>query len=244
MILKSVIEKNLAEISRQITSAAEKVGRNAEEISLIAVTKYAPDEAVAALLELGVRDFGESRQQMLSRRAQKWPREIFPDLRWHFIGPLQKNKMRRVLQVAHLIHSGESLEMLTALNHVAQEEGLRAKVLLEVNLSGEKNKHGFSPETLTRELEQIFTLKNLEIHGLMGMTSLDATETDAHFQFALLRRLRDSLREQIHVFSPDLAAIFRLLSMGMSDDYPVAIMEGASVIRVGSAIFEGISPDI
>ena len=218
--------------------AAEKSGRAAEAVRLVAVTKYEEDEAVSALLDLGVRDLGESRQQTLTRRAELWSEADFPDIRWHFIGPLQKNKMRRVLQAAYLIHSGESLEMLSALNRAAAEETLTARVLLEVNISAEENKHGFRPEELPGVLPEILTLSHLEIHGLMGMTTLDADKKTAHAQFASLRELRETLRAEITRFSPEKAGIFRELSMGMSDDYEIAITEGATMIRVGSAIFE------
>lgn len=238
MPLKSKIHENLTEIHQKILAAAEVAGRSACEIQLVAVTKYAEDEAVAALVELGLRDFGESRQQSLTRRAEMWTENGVADIRWHFIGPLQKNKMRRVLLAAELIHSGESLEMLAALSRVAGEENRRAKVLLEVNISGESAKHGFTPDEIFAQMPQILALPHLEVHGLMGMTALDADENAARAQFASLRVLRDNLREQIGQISPQKAAIFRELSMGMSDDYEIAIREGATIIRVGSAIFE------
>lgn len=233
MPLKSKISKNLAEIYRKIHAT----GRDAGEIRLVAVTKYAEDDAVAALVELGLRDFGESRQQSLTRRAEMWTENGVTDIRWHFIGPLQKNKMRRVVQTAELIHSGESLEMLTAMDRVAGEENRRVKVLLEVNLSGESAKHGFTPAEISSQIAQILALPHLEIHGLMGMTALDADENQARAQFASLRLLRDTLRTEIGQISPQKAEIFNELSMGMSDDYEIAVREGATIIRIGSAVF-------
>ncbi len=237
MSLNSKIENNLTEIHRRVTRAAVTAGRAAEEIRLVAVTKYAEDESVAELVALGLRDFGESRQQSLTRRAEMWAENGVADIRWHFIGPLQKNKMRRVVQTAWMIHSGESLAMLRALDRVAGEENVRAKVLLEVNISGEEAKHGFRPAELGPQLPEILALPHLKIYGLMGMTALDADENAARTQFASLRRLRDTLRHEILQISPEKAGIFQELSMGMSDDFEAAVMEGATIIRVGSAIF-------
>lgn len=219
--------KNLpyGKILEQIQEIACRVGRDAQEILLLAVTKYVSEEEISALYEAGCRDFGENRVPVLERKGRSFQEAGKEDLRWHFIGPLQRNKVRKGLAWATWIHSGESLELLQTIDRIAAEEGILPHVLIEVNLGGESQKHGFSPETLRQSWEEIQALKQIRLEGLMGMTSLDATEKEAHEQFAKLRKLRDEFLPGKH------------LSMGMSDDFPIAIEEGATILRIGSALF-------
>lgn len=215
------------EILAQIRLAAEKNHRSPEEIRLVGVTKYFPDtEEVRALYEAGCRDFGENRLQNLEPKADELRKAgRFPDLTWHFIGPLQRNKARRVLEIADWIHSGESLELLKTLDRLAAELGRKPHVLVEVNLGGEQNKHGFTPQGAREAWNEIRSLTNIRLEGFMGMTSLDATEAQAHAQFASLRTLRDELLPGGQ------------LSMGMSHDFPIAIAEGATLVRIGTALY-------
>lgn len=222
--------QNYAKILSQIADVATSAGRKPEEVRLVGVTKYfSGTKEVEALYNAGCRDFAENRLQVFQEKAETL-RTLHDSeettFRWHFIGPLQKNKARKILQFADVIHSGESLDVLQTLDRISAELNLRRKILVEINLGGEPNKHGFSPEEFRVAFPTIQAFTHLEIVGLMGMTSLDADVTQAHRQFATLRELRDE-------FLPDGE-----LSMGMSDDFPIAIAEGATMVRIGSALFE------
>lgn len=213
----------------QIASAALSAGRKPETVKLVAVTKYfSGTREVEELHEAGCRDFAENRLPVFQpkfealRTLREAPETAF---RWHFIGPLQKNKARKVLLMADTIHSGESLDLLRTLDRLSAELNLRRRVFVEVNLGGEANKHGFSRPELELAWPEIQSFAHLELAGFMGMTSLDADEAEAHRQFASLRLLRDE-------FLPGGE-----LSMGMSHDFPIAIAEGATIVRIGSALF-------
>lgn len=217
-------------ILKQISAAAERSGRRAEDVKLVAVTKYfSGTQEVLALHEAGCRDFGENRLPIFQpkyealKTLQEIPESAF---RWHFIGSLQRNKARKIMQMADLIHSGESLELLETLDRLGEELHLKRSVLLEVNIGGEENKHGFTPEEVRDAFPKILTFQHISISGFMGMTSLDADEAAAHRQFASLRQLRDELLPESE------------LSMGMSHDFPIAISEGATIVRIGTALFQ------
>jgi pyridoxal phosphate enzyme (YggS family) len=158
------------------------------------------------------------------------------NVRWHLIGHLQRNKIRRTLPMASLIHSGDSLRLLTALDAEAAEQHRHCAVLLEVNISGDQAKHGFRPDELAPLLPAIAAMSHLQVRGLMGMASLEGSLAEARRQFASLRELRDELAKNCPP-PIDLAE----LSMGMSGDYEQAIAEGATMVRIGSALLEGIA---
>ncbi|MGN1274428.1 MAG: YggS family pyridoxal phosphate-dependent enzyme [Thermoguttaceae bacterium] len=221
---------NYAKILGQISDAALASGRKPEDVKLIAVTKYfTGTREVEDLYESGCRDFAENRLPVFQPKfealkdLQQTPATAF---RWHFIGPLQKNKARKILQMADVIHSGESLALLQTLDRISAELNLRRRVLIEINIGGEANKHGFSRDEFLEAYPAIQAFTHLELAGFMGMTSLDADEAAAHRQFAFLREIRDE-------FLPGGE-----LSMGMSHDFPIAIAEGATMVRIGSALFE------
>lgn len=222
------IRENLAQIHQRITAACGRAGRDPSEITLLAVTKYASEAAVQALYDLGQRDFGESRPLQLAGRAERFP----PDVRWHLIGHLQRNKASRIVPLVHRIHSVDSLRLLRCLDEAAAKEQRRVSVLLEVNISGEASKDGYSPNGLLMEWADLTTVTHLDIVGLMTMAPLDADVTGVRTVFRGLRRLRDELLNQGPLTLPEL-------SMGMSGDYEIAIEEGATHIRIGSALFEG-----
>ncbi len=221
------------------------------------MTKYARLEWVRELLRLGVRLLGESRPQQFAERvgqielplADASPSGTSPcgvsqtgaadsqvPIEWHFIGHLQRNKVRLVLPHASLIHSVDSPRLLERIHHVAAETGIAPAVLLQVNVSGETTKGGFSPDALEREWPQLAATKPAKIVGLMTMAPASRDPEEARPFFAALRELRDRLARQSppNVMLPEL-------SMGMSGDFDVAIEEGATLIRVGSALFEGMS---
>ncbi len=222
--------RNYESILNQISAAASHSGRRPEDVKLVAVTKYFSGiQEIQNLLESGCRNFGENRLPILQpkyealKEVQNSKDSAF---HWHFIGPLQRNKARKVLEIAEMIHSGESLELLRTLDRLSDELHLRRRVLIEVNIGGEANKHGFTRDELLSAFPEILTFSHLQISGFMGMTSLDADETAAHRQFAALRALRDELLPEGE------------LSMGMSHDFPAAIAEGSTIVRIGTALFQ------
>ena len=185
---------------------------------LLAVSKYAPDAAVAALIAAGQRDFGESRPQSLRDRAERWP-----ECRWHMIGPLQKNKAKYVGRHAAMWHSCDSLELARTV--AAHVEGHTLPVLLQVNIADNPRQRGVRPEDAAALAESLATVEGLELRGLMGMAPQHG---DVRQAFRRLRSLRDEL------FGGSVAE----LCMGMSGDYKTAIEEGATIVRLGSVLFE------
>jgi PLP dependent protein len=224
------IRDNLARVRESIAAAAARSGRAADQIMLVGVTKYVEPAVARLLVETGVADLGESRPQELWRKA-----ESLGDLQlhWHLIGHLQRNKVKRTTEVAALIHSIDSLRLLQEINaHAANNSVSVCDVLLEVNISGDAAKHGFRPEEIEPLIPQIMQLKHVCVQGLMTMSGLESDHKQARGEFAALRELRDKIR-RLH---PPVVE----LSMGMSGDYEIAIDEGATIVRIGSALFEGL----
>jgi PLP dependent protein len=216
----------LAQVRELMADAARKSGRTAEQIELVAVSKTHAAEKVQEAIEAGQLLFGESRVQEARAKIPLLPSR----LRWHFIGHLQRNKIRHALPLFELFHGIDSLALAQEMERIAEEEGIRPRVLLEVNVAGEASKHGFSPEALRRDLEAALSLGRLTIEGLMTLPPL-APQVEASRQyFIALRKLRDQLEAEFDVRLPKL-------SMGMSGDFPIAIEEGATLVRVGTAIF-------
>lgn len=220
------LAERLAAVRSRIVGAARRAGRDPDDIELVAVSKTHPPEAVREAMEAGQAIFGESRVQEARAKAPLLPGR----LRWHFIGRLQKNKVRAALGCFELIHSVDSLELARQINRIAEEEGQRPLVLLEVNVAGESTKFGFSAGDLRAEAEALSELRRLEIAGLMGMAPYAEEAEYSRPYFMKLRELRDEMRETAGWPLPEL-------SMGMSGDYEVAVEEGATLVRVGSAIF-------
>jgi len=217
---------NLERVREQIARAATKIGRDVDEIELVAISKTHPAERVREAHEAGQSLFGESRVQEARVKIPELPSAIH----WHFVGHLQKNKIRHALPLFEMIHSVDSLVLAQEINRIAEEEGLHPCVLLEVNVAGEGSKFGFKPETLRAEMELLLALPRLTIEGLMTIPPL-AEEAEASRKFFVqLRDLRDALEKQFDVTLPHL-------SMGMTNDFPVAVEEGATLVRVGTAIF-------
>jgi PLP dependent protein len=227
------IRENLARIRDQIAAAAARSGRRADEVTLVGVTKYVDVSVARALVEAGLGDVGESRPQELWTKA-----EALSDLpiRWHLIGHLQRNKVRRTLPLVACIHSADSLRLLQEISREAAALGRQVDVLLEVNISGEAAKHGFEAERMERLLPEIAALPSIAVRGLMTMAALEGGPERARRDFAALRELRDRLRSNC---PPGIS--LHELSMGMSGDFEIAIEEGATIVRVGSALFEGIA---
>jgi len=226
------IADNVACVRQRMADAARASGRKPEEVTLVAVTKYVGHEEIQATVAAGCQILGESRPQQLWQRA-----EIFQHLpiQWHLIGSLQRNKIRRTLPLVTMIHSADSPSLIAAIDRIAGELNLRMPLLLEVNVSGEASKHGFAPEAIEPLLPQLAQYQQVEIRGLMCMAGLEGGPDKARRDFATLRTLRDRLRKNC----PD-RIVLEELSMGMSGDFEVAIQEGATIVRVGSALYEGI----
>jgi pyridoxal phosphate enzyme (YggS family) len=230
--LRAVLSERLAAVEERLRAACGRSGRERAAVRLVAVTKSAPVEAAALLPELGVIDVGESRPQELWRKAAALPATV----RWHLIGHLQRNKIERTAPLVHLIHSVDSLRLLAALEEEAARRQQPLSVLLEVNASGEPNKHGFAPEEVPGLADDLRGLAHVHVRGLMTMAALEDDPERARPTFVALRQLRDRLRGEL-----DAAQPLDQLSMGMTNDFEVAVEEGATLVRIGSALFEGLS---
>lgn len=225
--LRTQLEGNLKHVQERIAAACQQVGRSASAVTLVAVTKYAQLDWIQGLIDLGLADLAENRPQQLVERQARWPQ-----VRWHLIGQLQRNKAKSVLGPASLIHSVDSLRLAQRLSDLAES---RQRILCEVNVSGEASKAGFTPTELQQAWDELVAPPNISIEGLMTMAPLSENPEDARPVFAGLRQLRD----QLQLRSPEGVSLSHL-SMGMSGDYEVAIQEGATLVRVGSRLFEGL----
>jgi pyridoxal phosphate enzyme (YggS family) len=222
----SNIEANLNRVQNEIAQAAQVSGRNVTDIDLVAVTKTHPAEIVREAVDAGQTLFGESKVQEARVKIPLLP----SNLRWHFIGHLQKNKIRHALPFFEMIHSVDSVDLAQAIDRIAHEDGLHPRILLEVNVAGEGSKFGFKATTLRAELESLLMLPRLSIEGLMCIPPLAEEAETSRKYFVELRKLRDALEKEFQVKLPQL-------SMGMTNDYSVAVEEGATLVRVGTAIF-------
>ena len=199
---------------------------------LVAVTKATSPEVAALLPELGIHDLGESRPQELWHKAALLPATV----RWHLIGHLQRNKIARTLPLVHLLHSVDSLRLLSALEEEAENRQQRLAVLLEVNASREVNKNGFSPEEVPALAPRLAALRYVRVAGLMTMAALEDDPERARPTFIALRELREQLRAELGETQS-----LEHLSMGMSNDFEVAVEEGATLVRLGTVLFEGMA---
>lgn len=233
--LTNVLSQNLHRVRERIAAACARVDRSPDEVTLIAVTKYAELDWVRCLIDLGVTDLGESRPQQLVARAAQLP----PHVRWHQIGHLQRNKADILLPIATRIHSVDSLRLIEHLAKNARKLGCRPSILLEVNVSGEASKDGFKIDDLLAAWPLILEHDSLAVDGLMTMAPLEDDQEAARPTFRGLRELRDRLRDASGGRCP-----LPDLSMGMSGDFEIGIEEDATLIRVGSSLFEGLSPPV
>ena len=219
----SHIAENLEVVKGRVAEAAARSGR---KVDLLVVSTTWPVEVVTEAVAAGQVSLGENR---LQEGEEKLP-NIPDDLEWHFIGGLQRNKIRKVLPLFPVMHSISSMKLARFTDRVAGELGLTAKIYLEVNIGAEESKHGFSPDELRGSLEEMSELKHLDWQGLMCLTPRAATPEDARPWFAKVRELQEELEVTSGQKLPGL-------SMGMSGDFEVAIEEGSTIVRAGSAIF-------
>lgn len=213
-------------VRRQVADAADIAGRNPAEITIVGVTKTVGIDDIRSAIAAGISEFGENRvQEFLGKYG------LFPDANWHFIGSLQTNKVKDIVGRAHLIHSVDSLRLLEEIQHRSEQAGVVQPVLLQVNVSGEESKHGFECCDVREALIEASHMSSVAVRGFMTMAPLGRPE-DARWVFRELRELRDSLREM-----PLNGVELDELSMGMSNDFRVAVEEGSTIVRVGRAIF-------
>lgn len=223
-----ILQKNLDKVEERIASSCEKVARKRNEVTLVGVSKTVDSSLAKLLMEKGIPHLGESRPQELWNKASH-----LPNAHWHFIGHMQRNKIDKTLPLIHLFHSVDSLRLLQALEGECEKQNLKLDFLLEVNISGEENKQGFDPALVLGLVNQINPLKHLQCQGLMGMAAYTLEKEKCRPAFQLLRKTRDELSDLLGRKLPEL-------SMGMSNDFEIAIEEGATLIRLGSILWEGL----
>jgi hypothetical protein len=223
------IASNLADIRARISSAAQSAGRDPSSVRLIAVSKTFPLDSVREAYDAGQREFGENRVQ---EGLQKIERSADLSIRWHLLGHLQTNKARKAASAFTMIQSVDGVEVLQKLDRGAEETGSAPELLIQVDLAGEATKFGVPPSEVPRLLEAAAACRAARVVGLMTLPPLPETPEDARRWFRRLRELRDGW-----LASGVPPALLRELSMGMSGDFEVAIQEGATVVRVGTAIF-------
>jgi PLP dependent protein len=224
--MEARIAENLEMVRAAISQAEQASDRAPGRVELIAVSKTHPPEVIQEAVSAGQLVFGENRVQEAKAKIPELPSK----LRWHLIGHLQSNKVRVALGLFEMIHGVDSVELLGEIESSAKKLGVFPKVLLQVNVSGESSKFGFSPEGLLRQMEAILQVDRVEILGLMTMPPLAPRAEDSRKYFVRLRELRDRIEKEYRILLPHL-------SMGMSGDFRVAVEEGATLVRVGTAIF-------
>lgn len=222
------VAERLASIRCRIAAASERVGRIADEVTLVGVSKRQPLERIRSAHAAGLRVLGENQVQEAAVKSAELP----SDIDWHFIGHLQSNKSKAAARIFGTIHSIDRLKIARRLDQEAGLLGRRLECFAQVNLGAEKSKSGYSPEGLPEQLHSLLELENLEIIGLMAIPPYEEEEEQCRHWFRELRRLRDDLARY-----PDWRGFRGALSMGMSHDFEIAIEEGATHIRVGTAIF-------
>ena len=222
----SEIADRLQEIRSRLAAAEQRSGRTPGAVDLLAVSKTYPVEVIQQAVDAGQIEFGENRVQEIVLKQPQLPAK----LQWHLIGPLQSNKVRKVLPLVQMIHAVDSVDIARDINRIAGELGLHPKVLLEINLAAESSKHGFAAQAIHEKLEELYSLDRLYIQGVMCIPPFDPVAEKSRRYFVQLREIRDGLEKLGGAPLP-------VLSMGMSHDFEIAVEEGATLVRVGSAIF-------
>ena len=217
----SLVKLNLSTIKQNIAHY---------NVKIIAVTKYFGLKAIQAGYEAGIRDFAESRAIEAIKKIEQLPEEVKTNSTFHFIGHLQSNKAEKVVKYFDVIHSVDSLKIATAISKSACSLNKRKRILLQINNAGEEQKSGYSKEQLREEFKEIISLDGIEVVGLMNMAPINASEPELNRLFNDVREFRDELKNNFKISLPEL-------SMGMSDDYKVAVKNGSTMIRIGRKLF-------
>jgi hypothetical protein len=226
-----ILARRLQAVEDRIAAACRRAGRARGDVTLVAVTKTVAADVARVLHQLGAADLGENRPQALWTKAATLPQTV----RWHMVGHLQRNKVERTLPLVHMIHSVDSVRLLEAVEGEAERQSMQVDVLLEVNASREATKHGFAVAEVPGLLPRIHQFQFVRVCGLMTMAAPEADPQRCRPTFAELRQLREKLQRETGPHE------FRHLSMGMSNDFEVAIEEGATLIRLGTVLFEGLT---
>ena len=228
--MKSIIEKNIETIKKQVRSAAERSGQREEDIKIIAVTKNVPIDRILMAIGAGIRDIGENKAQEITKKHNELKNE--DDICWHFVGHLQRNKVRQIIDFVDCIQSVDSLRLLEEINTRALENNRVQGILLQVNMAKEAAKHGFMSDDVLGVLERIGDFGHVRVKGLMNIAPFFDDPQKARSVFAKMKALFDQLKEggipgvELHY-----------LSMGMTNDFEVAIESGANMVRIGTGIF-------
>ncbi len=222
--------ENIAKVRADIRSCCIAAGRDPEEITLIGVSKVFPVEYAEAAVAAGLKDLGENRVQELMPKIERFS-SLDLDVNWHLIGTLQKNKVKYVIGKTKLIHSVNTVELAEEISRRSVGNNVTTRILLQANVSGEESKHGFAPHELKPALDNVMDMPGIEVCGLMTMAPIETYEGEAREVFARTRVIFDDLASYVKSDS------WKILSMGMSQDYKSAILEGSTHIRVGTAIF-------
>jgi pyridoxal phosphate enzyme (YggS family) len=226
--LRSILADRIASVRGRIAEACRRAGRDASGVTLVAVTKTVSSQVAAVAAELGLRDLGESRPQELWKKA-----DAVQGVNWHLIGHLQRNKLDRTVPLVALVHSVDSARLLEALDAFGRNRGTPVPVLLEVNCSGEASKGGFTPRDVPVVCDTAVSHTGVVVRGLMTMAAYSEDPQEARPTFAALRELRAAMRARNGLALAEL-------SMGMSNDFEAAVDEGATLVRIGTTLFEGL----
>lgn len=228
-----MIRENILKLREDIAAVCAKINRDPQEITVVAVTKTAAIEAIEEAIAAGIVDLADNHIQEAQQKFASLAKT--PGLRWHLVGHLQTNKIKTALGIFSLIHSIDSLRLLQRVNIAASRAGKAAEVLLQVNVSGEKTKFGVSPDGVDELLDAAAGLEYIMVRGLMTIAPLTGDEEEARAAFRGLRRLKERIEKKGRL--PNVA--MQCLSMGMTDDYSLAIEEGSNMLRIGRGIFGG-----
>ena len=222
------IQSAIIEVQDRIAAACRRVGRDPEEVTLIAVSKTMPVEAIREAMDCGIIDFGENRPQELRDKQA----EITKPLHWHMIGSLQTNKLKYVVGKTVLIHSVDSVHLAEAIHEMSAKKGLVTEVLLEINIAGEASKHGITPVELEDTVRTLATYAGIRIRGLMTVAPYTEDAEENRMYFRQMKQL------MVDINSKNIDNVYMdVLSMGMTGDYEIAVEEGATLVRVGTGIF-------
>ena len=223
-----MLAENLQQVEKRIEKACKRVNRNHKEVTLIAVSKTKPTSMLAEIYEEGIRDFGENKIQELTEKYEQLP----TDIHWHMIGHLQRNKVKYIIDKTKLIHSVDSLRLAETIQHEASKKGIKVDVLVEVNVAQEESKFGLKMEEVLPFIEKISMFPNICVKGLMTIAPYVENPEENRPIFRSLRKLF------IDINTKNIDNVYMsVLSMGMTNDYEIAVEEGATMVRVGTGIF-------
>lgn len=223
-----MLKENLAFVEKEIQAACRRSGRDREEVTLIAVSKTKPVSELREAYDLGVRVFGENKVQELADKYDELPK----DIHWHMIGHLQRNKVKYIIDKVDLIHSVDSIRLAETIEKEAAKRNIQVNILIEVNVAGEESKFGVSPSELPEFVEEVAKFPHIQVQGLMTIAPFVEDSEENRAIFERLRKLSVDIKDK----KVDNITM-RVLSMGMTNDYEVAIEEGATMVRVGTGIF-------